>query len=112
MVDINWSPDAKELRKFGVAMLVGFSVIGGFLLWRGHPTAGTACLAGVAMIVLPQIYGAPHPASMESGVPATLAADFVTASLASNLVFWTILGLLASVAMARLGQGDRSPELA
>lgn len=44
MVDINWSPDAKELRKFGVAMLVGFSFIGAFLFWRGHPTAGTACL--------------------------------------------------------------------
>ena len=44
MVDINWSPDAKELRKFGVAMLVGFSIISGLLFWRGHPTAGTACL--------------------------------------------------------------------
>ena len=69
-------------------------------------------IAGVAMIVLPQIYGAPHPATMASGVPATLAADFATASLGTNFVFWTILGLLTAVAMARLGQGDRSPELA
>ncbi len=66
-------------------------------------------IAGVALIVLPHIIGAPHPASMESGVPATLAADFATASLAVNLVFWAILGILTAIAMARLGQNS-TPE--
>lgn len=52
LVEINWKPDAKELRKFGVAMIVGFGIIAGVLFWRGHGDAGRACagfglLAGV-----------------------------------------------------------------
>ena len=57
---------------------------------------------GVAMIALPQIYGAPHLPSIDSAVPAVLAADFATASLATNLVFWAVLGLLTAEAMARM----------
>ena len=43
MVHINWHPGAGELRKFGVAMLVGFGLIGGLLLWKQLPTAATVC---------------------------------------------------------------------
>ena len=63
------------------------------LIWR---------VAGAALIALPQIYGAPHPDSVASDVPATLAADFATASLATNLIFWAILGILAAEVMSRL----------
>jgi cobalt transporter subunit CbtA len=65
-------------------------------------------VAGVALIALPHIYGAPHPVNLESAVPATLAADFTAASLATNLVFWTILGLLTAEAMARVSRGSES----
>ena len=34
MVRINWKPGPSELRKFGVAMLVGFAIIGA-ILWFG-----------------------------------------------------------------------------
>ncbi len=39
LVDINWKPDAKELRKFGIAMIVGFALIGGFFFWKQMATA-------------------------------------------------------------------------
>ncbi len=39
LVDINWHPDAKELRKFGIAMIVGFALIGGFFFWKEMATA-------------------------------------------------------------------------
>jgi cobalt transporter subunit CbtA len=72
------------------------------LIWR---------VAGIALIALPHIYGAPHPHSMESAVPAVLAADFATASLATNLIFWTILGLLTAEAMARMPRNRHSEAL-
>ena len=43
MVKINWRPDASELRKFGVAMIAGFGIIGSVFLWRGHTGAAIGC---------------------------------------------------------------------
>lgn len=43
MVRINWHPSASELRKFGVAMLVGFGLIGGLFFWKRMPAAATVC---------------------------------------------------------------------
>ena len=65
-------------------------------------------LSGVLVAALPHIYGAPHPANLESNVPAILAAEFVTASLAANLIFWAILGALTAATMARLDRTGSS----
>ncbi len=44
LVSINWNPDARELRKFGVAMIVGFGAIGTlFLLLFDRPEAAIGC---------------------------------------------------------------------
>ncbi|NQV59446.1 MAG: CbtA family protein [Alphaproteobacteria bacterium] len=65
-------------------------------------------VSGVVVAALPHIYGAPHPATLDSNVPAILAAEFATASLASNLIFWVILGALAAETMARLDRAGNS----
>ncbi len=39
LVKINWKPNATELRKFGVAMIVGFGLIGLIALWLLHKPA-------------------------------------------------------------------------
>jgi len=31
---VKWQPDARELRRFAIAMLVGFFVLGGLSAWR------------------------------------------------------------------------------
>lgn len=49
-------------------------------------------LGGAALILLPHIVGAPHPGTLDSEVPAALAAQFVAASLGVNAVFWAVLG--------------------
>jgi len=50
-------------------------------------------VAGVALLVVPHLFGAPHPAAVGAGgVPAELAARFAAVSLASMAVFWTVLG--------------------
>lgn len=96
---------ARQTWWFATALLTagGMALIflGTAMIWR---------LVGTVMIMLPHIYGAPHPSTMESGVPATLAADFATASLATNLVFWAILGILAAIAMARLSRSETAAE--
>ena len=59
--------------------------------------------AGVALVALPHIVGAPHPGSHQAGaLPAELAAAFVSASLVTNLIFWMLLGALSACAFQRL----------
>ena len=36
---VNWRPDARELRRFAVAMLIGFSVLGLLAAWRAGGVA-------------------------------------------------------------------------
>ncbi len=49
-------------------------------------------IAGLILIILPHLYGAPQPLSHESVVPAHLAAEFVMATLVTSLVYWLFLG--------------------
>lgn len=48
---------------------------------------------GVVLLVAPHAYGAPKPEDISSVVPAYLASQFATASLAATLFFWLVLGL-------------------
>jgi hypothetical protein len=36
---VKWQPDAKELRRFAVAMLIGFTLLGLFSVWRAGGTS-------------------------------------------------------------------------
>lgn len=51
-----------------------------------------AILMGLAVIVAPHVFGAPHGGT-GGEVPATLAAQFAARSLAVAFVFWLTLGL-------------------
>jgi len=58
-------------------------------------------VAGVALIVLPHIIGAPQPVDHTTAVPPELHRSFVIASALTNLVFWAILGGLIGVLRGR-----------
>ncbi len=45
LVDINWRPTPRELRKFGVTMIIGFAIFAGLAYWRDHPTLAVVFLA-------------------------------------------------------------------
>jgi len=47
---------------------------------------------GAVLIVLPHLIGAPAAPHGSTGVPAELAAEFATASLAVAAAFWLLLG--------------------
>ncbi len=83
--------------------------------WAGTVAATAAGLAllflnprralkalGLALLVLPHVIGAPHEEVSGLGaLPAELAAQFVTATLGANLVFWLVLGGLSALALGR-----------
>ncbi len=48
--------------------------------------------AGLLVLVLPHLVGAPHPASMGGAVPPELSAHFAAASIVVSAVFWTLTG--------------------
>jgi predicted cobalt transporter CbtA len=49
---------------------------------------------GVLLLFAPHFWGAPQPADLASDVPAYLASQYATASLATTLFFWLALGLV------------------
>jgi len=59
---------------------------------------------GAALVVLPQVIGAPHPETHGGLAPATLAAEFAVASLATAAVFWIVLGSTLGGFLERLGR--------
>ena len=71
-----------------------------------------AKVAGVVLLVVPHLVGAPHPADLTSAVPPTLAAEFAVASLVTGAIFWVLLGLGVGTAMDRLVAGRHSARLA
>lgn len=61
---------------------------------------------GVALITAPQLIGAPQPASIDSAVPAVLAAEFAVAALATTLFFWLVLGFGMGFMMDRVARSE------
>jgi cobalt transporter subunit CbtA len=59
-----------------------------------------ASMAGLILMVLPHIIGAPELEHIETNVPASLSHQFVVAVTLTSLVFWFVLGGLTSVAFA------------
>ena len=64
-------------------------------------------LAGLALIVAPQLVGVPVFEAIEGGPPALVASDYAAEALGSTLAFWLVLGLLAGLALDRVAaQGN------
>ena len=84
-------------------------------VWWAMAAAGTAAglglmvfgrgfalrLLGLVLLAAPQAVAAPRPADLASAVPASLAAEFASASLATSAVFWVLLGLAVMGVLAR-----------
>lgn len=62
--------------------------------------------AGVVLMALPHLAGAPHPEEMGGDVPPELAARFAAASLVTAAVFWSMLGWLSGTLSRRFRLTD------
>jgi len=65
-------------------------------------------LFGLALIALPHIFGAPQPEVHHGLAPDELRNSFKIASLATNALFWMILGTLSAYFFARLGKNSEN----
>ncbi|VAW52265.1 Predicted cobalt transporter CbtA [hydrothermal vent metagenome] len=61
-------------------------------------------LAGVALIVLPHLFGAPQPEVHGGLAPDDLRSAFILTSLISNAIFWMVLGLLSAFFFNQIGE--------
>lgn len=64
-----------------------------------------AAIAGVILLLLPHLIGAPELEHVETNVPSSLSHQFVTAVTATSLVFWSLLGAATSAIFARFDYG-------
>lgn len=76
--------------------ITAIAAIGGLLLLMRARKAWLVA-AGLLLLVLPQIVGAPLPVSYNSAIPESLAHQFLVASIMTNLVFWLCLGGLTGL---------------
>lgn len=96
LVEINWKPDSTELRKFGVAMIVGFAIIGGVFYWRGHAQIAYGCF----------IFGATAGALGLSGLKIALPVYWAWMSIAfvmGNVMGRVILGAVFYLLITPIG---------
>lgn len=65
-------------------------------------------VAGIGLIVLPHLIGAPHPPSPSSKVPAEIAARFASISLVVQALIWLVPAAIAGVVIAWMQKRDAS----
>lgn len=85
---------ARQVWWMGTALATAAGLA--MIAFRG--TAGWIT-AGLALLVLPHIIGAPQPVDSSTSVPASLHHSFVVASTITNLIFFVVLG--AAIALVR-----------
>lgn len=66
---------------------------GGGILLMAKRQALPYLAAGVALIALPHLIGAPAPVSAQSAVPPYLASSFAANALATAALFWLLIGV-------------------
>lgn len=64
--------------------------------------------AGLALLVLPHVIGAPHPHEFSSAVPSELSGHFASASLVVHAVAWAVTGVVAGFVWVRTGEEDET----
>ncbi len=81
------------------------TALGLWAIFRKRTPMWTA--VGIAMILAPHLVGAPHPEVADSEVPAALAAQFVSASLAASALLWACVSAFSGFAFDRLSASER-----
>lgn len=66
-------------------------------------------LFGVALLVLPHLFGAPHPETHGGLAPDELRDSYIVATLLTNSVFWILLGVFCALFYRHFGGTTDDP---
>ena len=100
MVDIDWRPSPRELRKFGVVVMIGFGVVGAILLFASQSLfAAQVAWAAGGVLGLPALTGT------VIGLPGYwlwMGIAFVMGNVVSRLLLTLIYyGLVTPIGLLR-----------
>ena len=88
LVHINWRPDAKELRKFGITVLIGFAIIGLIVFFTAKTPTSAYWLWGIGAV-----FGLAGITGTVVAVPfyfAWMGIAFVMGNIMSRLIMFII----------------------
>jgi hypothetical protein len=92
IVKINWDPDAKALRQFGIGILLFGALLGGISWYKGYPAAAKAIWGACAVLgsltLLSQTLG---KAIYRGWMSVALVIGTVVSTLALGVVYYLIL---------------------
>ena len=86
-------------------VLAAAATAGGLALIFLRPTV-PAATAGLVLLILPHLIGAPELEHVETNVPTSLSHQFVVVVTLTSLVFWSLLGALTSFTFAHFDQSS------
>jgi cobalt transporter subunit CbtA len=89
---------------FGTALATSAGL--GLLFWK---PLGAFRLAGLVVIAVPHLIGAPHPEIHEALAPPELAAKFIVTALLASAAFWILLGAATGYLSARVPRRGAAP---
>ena len=93
---VKWRPDARELRRFAIAMLIGFSVLGLLSVWRANGI-GTAAIVlwsiGLFLAAAAFIPGLGRVAYLAVYLPTSIIGYVVSHVMLALMFFFVITPL-------------------
>jgi hypothetical protein len=90
---IKWHPDARELRRFAIAMLIGFAVLGLLSAWRAGGIGTTSIVlwsAGVFLALAAFVPGLGRLAYLAVYLPSSIIGYIVSSVLLTVMFFLVI----------------------
>lgn len=94
---ITWRPNSKELRRFAIAMLIGFTVLGLLVAWRTKDI-GTGsivlCVVGVLLAIAAFVPKLDRVAYLGVYLPTSIIG-YVLSHLILGLIFFFVITPLA-----------------
>ena len=96
---VNWAPDAKELRRFAVAMLIGFTVLGLLSAWRAGGISIASLVLwsiGVFLAIAAFVPGLGRVAYLAVYLPTSIIG-YVVSHVIVALMFFLVITPLAII---------------
>ena len=90
---VKWNPDARELRRFAVAMLIGFAVLGLLAAWRAGGINNVAIVlwsTGVVLAVAAFVPKLGRVAYLSVYLPTSIIG-FVVSTVILTLMFFLVI---------------------